>query len=95
MVVTETMIQYESSFSPRRLSENLKATANPGLVNADDRFLARPKGATQSTQYCVMGLAKGTTIACNPSLVLSALDCSVSIKPKLLEYLVIKIAART
>ncbi len=68
MVVTETMIQYESSFSPRRLSENLKATANPGLVNADDRFLARPKGATQSTQYCVMGLAKGPLLPATQAL---------------------------
>jgi len=32
----------------------------------DDCFLARPKGATHSIQYCVKGLDKGVTIACNP-----------------------------
>jgi hypothetical protein len=47
---------------------------------------ARPKGATQSIQYCVMGLDKGVTIACDPSLVLNALGYSVLIKPTLLEY---------
>jgi len=54
--------------------------------NVDDRFLARPKGATQSVQYGVMGLAKGITIACDPCLVLNALDCSVPINTMLLEY---------
>jgi len=52
----------------------------------DDRFLARPKGATQSAQYGVMGLAKGITIARDPCLVLDALDCSVLINTMLLEY---------
>jgi len=52
----------------------------------DNRFLARPKGAAQSVQYGVMGLAKGIiTIASDPCLVLNALDCSVFINPMLLE----------
>jgi len=58
----------------------------------DDRFLARPKGVTQSVQYGVMGLAKGrytmpqASIACDPCIVLNALDCSVFINIMLLEY---------
>jgi hypothetical protein len=35
-----------------------------------------------------MGLDKGVTIACDPSLVLNALGYSVLTKPALLEYLV-------
>ena len=54
--------------------------------NVDDRFLSRLQGAIQIVQYCVMGLDKGVTIACAPSLVLNALGYSVLIKPMLMEY---------
>ncbi|HIQ14671.1 MAG TPA: hypothetical protein EYH38_03740 [Leucothrix sp.] len=58
----------------------------------DDCFLVRPKGAIQSAQYCLAGLAKGrcsmpqAPIGFNLRLVLNALNCSVPIKPILLEY---------
>ena len=52
----------------------------------DDHFPARPKGVSQSVQYGVAALDKGTTIACGPRLALNALGSSVSINPMLAEY---------
>jgi len=54
-------------------------------------WLAR-REQTKAAQYGVMGLAKGrctmpqASIACDPCLVLNALDCSVFINTMLLEY---------
>jgi len=52
---------------------------------ADDRFTARPKGATQMIQYGIAVLEKAT-IPCGLRLVLDHPGCSVSINMALLDH---------
>ena len=47
-----------------------------GRNTANDRFTARPKGATQMSQYCVTALKKDQAILCGLRLVLEHLGSS-------------------
>ncbi len=53
---------------------------------ADDRFTARPQGATQMNQYCVAALEKDLAILFGLRLVLLHLGGSESINVTLQEY---------
>ena len=53
---------------------------------ANDRFTARPKGATQMSQYCVAALKKDQAILCGLRLVLEHLGSSEPINSGLTEH---------